>query len=849
MKPDRRKLLCSVGVFVALAVLGCIGGGRDWGPAVGTAVPPAGWINPDREFSMAPFWFWNDRLSEKEITRQLDDFCRHGVYGFVIHPRAGLPENIGWMSDAMIKYMRFAIEQAAKRRMWVVLYDEGMYPSGSSSGQVVAENRAFKTRGLFAVDLDEAKPDSEVRGVKIAADGKPNLKAGQNLIAIVNRKTNGHRIAVVDRAISDGYSVIRGLHFRDGDPARRADRKEVAENSPDAADILNPDAVQCFIRLVYQRYYDEFGEHFGKTIKGVFTDEPSFMAKRAERGAVAGTAGILEHVNSFLGYDFTPHLPALWYGDEPEAKRYRADYYRALQNRLEQTFYAPISKWCSRHNVALAGHPAKPDDIGHLRYFQMPGQDIVWRYIEPGKSSAIEGAQSTQAKCASSAMIHLGRRRNSNEYCGAYGHNFTFAEMQWLTRWLAVRGCNLFYPHAFYYSVRGPRIDERPPDVGPNSAWWPQYRPFADSVRRLCWLNTDSRHVCEIAILGLNDHLPWEAAKVCFQNQYDFNYLEARHLWEDCRVDKDGIRIRGMHYKALIVEGDVPAKANLAVDILDKAGRVIRWNKNDGEAKLLQRIGQLVQPDVRISPASKDLRVRHVVKEGADYYIFFNEGQRQISFRAQLSAIEGLEGGQCPPYLVLETESGNAEELVPGGDIALSLGAHQLRVVMISGGRNGRWAQKVDLPGVPNLYKVSDVLYRSAQPTAEGMKELEKMGIKTVLNLRSSHSDRDELQGTNMRYEHLKMRAWNIKDADVEAFLRIVRQSHMQPVLVHCQHGSDRTGVLCAVYRAAVEDWNKDEAIKEMTTGGYGYHSKWKNLVTYIRRLDIAELKKKMQNQ
>ena len=138
--------------------------------------------------------------------------------------------------------------------------------------------------------------------------------------------------------------MIRGLHFREENPPRRKDHKEVPENLPPAGDILNPESVQCFIKLVYQRYYDEFGEHFGKTIKGIFTDEPSFMAKRGERGAQPGTTGILEHVNAYLGYDFTPHLPALWYSDEPDAGRYRADYQRALQNRLEETFYGQISK-------------------------------------------------------------------------------------------------------------------------------------------------------------------------------------------------------------------------------------------------------------------------------------------------------------------------------------------------------------------------------------------------------------------------------------------------------------------------------------------------------------------------
>jgi len=635
---------------------------------------PVGWLEPAPEFSLAPFWFWNDVLSEKEIARQLDDFKSHGVYGFVIHPRAGLPREIGWMSEPMIKFMRFAIEQAAERDMWVVLYDEGMYPSGSSSGQVVAENAAFRTRGLFHIDLDEAKPGTSRYGIKIGLDGEPALGENQNLIAIVRRKKNGHRIAIVDRAIRKGYSVIRGLHFVEDDPPRRDNHKEVPENTPPAGDILNPDAVACFIRLVYQRYYDEFKEHFGKTVKAIFTDEPSFLAKRGERGAVPGTAGIIEHVNSHLGYDFRPHLPALWYSDEPDAGRYRRDYQRALQHRLEETFYGQISKWCREHGVALTGHPAAPDDIGHLRHFQMPGQDIVWRYIEPGKPSALEGAQSTQAKCASSAMLHLGRRRNSNEYCGAYGHNFTFEEMKWLTNWLIVRGCNLLYPHAFYYSVRGPRIDERPPDVGPNSAWWDEYRPFADSVRRLCWLNTDSKHICELAILGLNDHLPWRAAKVCFQNQRDFNYLEARHLWEDAHVDQNGIRIASMHYRALIIEAEPPEKAKPALDVLDKAGRLIRPNDRMEDSELLRQIDRLVPADIRVRPAKHDLRVRHVLKNGTHYYIVFNEGQDKLQVQLETS-VKGKR-------LLLDPQTSRRQILEPAEPLHLK--PHELQVLMVA---------------------------------------------------------------------------------------------------------------------------------------------------------------------
>lgn len=633
---------------------------------------PGEWVDPPHEFSQAPFWFWNDDLSEAELLRQIEDFRAHDVHAFLIHPRAGLPKSIGWLSERMIGFMRFAIERAAERDMWVILYDEGMYPSGSSSGQVVAENPAFRTRGLVCIDLDEAKPAAEVQGVRIGAGGEPELAAGQNLVAVVRRK-NGHRIAVVDRAAREGRSVIRGLHFTQDDPPRRENRREVSENQPPGADILNPESVGCFIRLVYQRYYDEFGKHFGKTIKAIFTDEPSLLARSAERGMVPGTTGILEHINAFLGYDFTEHLAALWYEDEPDAAMHRRNYNRALEARLEQTFYRPISEWCQAHGVSLCGHPMGGDDIGPLRHFQIPGQDIVWRYVEPDKPSALEGEQSTQGKCASSAMIHLGRRRNLNEYCGAFGHDFTFEEMKWLANWLLVRGCNLLVPHAFYYSTRGPRIDERPPDVGPNNTWWPQFKPFAQATSRLCWLNTDSMHVCGLAILGLNDWLPWRAAKVCFQNQRDFNYLEARHLWEDARVDAKGIRVAGMHYRALILEDDPPAKAGPAIDTLAKAGRVIRWSESMGAAGLVASIDKLIPPDAQVTPASPNLRTRHVRKGDSDYYLLFNEEAGDLECRLTLS----VKGHR----VLLDPVSGWGEPVTE--DDPIRLAGHTMRVLAV----------------------------------------------------------------------------------------------------------------------------------------------------------------------
>lgn len=490
-------------------------------------------VDPPREFSLCPFWFWNDNLDEEEIVRQMDDFQAHGVHAFVIHPRVGLPREIGWTSDAMGRFVRYAVEEAARRDMWVVLYDEGMYPSGSSSGQVVAENEEFRCRGL------ERLGDQ-----------------------------------VIERPID---SVIRGLHYIGEGPE---------EDEPPAADLLNPDAVRCFIRLVYDRYREWVGDHFGTTVKGIFTDEPSLLGRPREKGLLPATRDIFEHVQRLTGEDLRDRLPELW-NEDSETRR---TYDRALRLRLEETYYAPLSEWCRANGLWLMGHPEAPDDPSPLRFFDVPGQDLVWRWVLPGPT-ATEGPQSVQAKAAASAAKHAGKRRNSNELAGAYGHELTFEEFKWLIDWCAVRGCNLFFPHAFYYSTRGPRRDERPPDVGPNSPWWNDFEPFAQYCARLAWLNTDSEHVCDVAIVEQDGRFPWEPAKALFQRQVDFDYLSLRDY--DAWARK---------YKT-IIRGDVPPDL----------------------------------PRTLVIESHPDLRVRHVRKADQDLYIVHNEGAEALNLT--------LEGG------------------------------------------------------------------------------------------------------------------------------------------------------------------------------------------------------------
>lgn len=160
--------------------------------------------------------------------------------------------------------------------------------------------------------------------------------------------------------------------------------------------------------------------------------------------------------------------------------------------------------------------------------------------------------------------------------------------------------------------------------------------------------------------------------------------------------------------------------------------------------------------------------------------------------------------------------------------------------------RPAAWATPLKMEGLPNLNRVTDTLYRGAQPSAKGMKNLEKLGIKTVVNLRSLHSDRDELKGTSLQYVQIKFNTLHPEEEDVVRFLKLATDPKQFPVFVHCQHGADRTGMMVAFYRMVVQGWSKQEAVKEMTEGGFGFHSIWQHIIKFIDDAEIDKFSKRV---
>jgi protein tyrosine/serine phosphatase len=163
-----------------------------------------------------------------------------------------------------------------------------------------------------------------------------------------------------------------------------------------------------------------------------------------------------------------------------------------------------------------------------------------------------------------------------------------------------------------------------------------------------------------------------------------------------------------------------------------------------------------------------------------------------------------------------------------------------------SASRPANWARKIEVVGVKNCFEVTTNLYRGAQPTAEGMAHLRAMGIKTVVNLRAWHSNRDKVADTGLSSVRFETEPWHGNAEDVVRFLKVVTNTNNLPAFVHCERGADRTGMMCAMYRIVVCGWTKSEALEEMKNGGFGFNPVWHELVTFVEKADVNKIKQEV---
>ncbi len=156
--------------------------------------------------------------------------------------------------------------------------------------------------------------------------------------------------------------------------------------------------------------------------------------------------------------------------------------------------------------------------------------------------------------------------------------------------------------------------------------------------------------------------------------------------------------------------------------------------------------------------------------------------------------------------------------------------------------------EKIHIPGLSldNIYRIDEGVYRSEQPNVRDFSLLEAYGIREVLSLRFWHGDYRKARNTSLQLHHLKVHAHSLREYEVMQALQIIR-NRKGPILIHCWHGSDRTGAVVAMYRIVFQNVSKEAAIEELRNGGFGFHTVFGNIVRMIENADVEKIRHKLE--
>lgn len=431
-------------------------------------------VRPPTLFRPAPFWSTNDRLTPEEAARQMRDFIAHGFGGAFFHSRMGLITE--YLGEEWFAAVGGALEGARQAGGYLWLYDEDCWPSGSAGGLVTSLRDEYRSTTLDAEwlapgeMLSPAPPDTEWRAAYRIR------RAGRLLLAAMP-------IALEE---ADRYWQEERLVLR----RRYAEKAWRCWGWESCVNWLNPEATAEFLGITHERYRAAFGDEFGKHIPGLFTDEPILFQGAFEaqvNNRLAWTEELPDRYREWQGRDFWTDLPYLYF-DGPEARKIRLLIHRTTLRQFCEAFSRPCFEWCERHGLLFTGHYCLENDVvdqvrahnggvmAHYRYMHIPGVDQVGTDT-PGHLLAY--------KQVSSAARQLGREQVLSELFGDTGHAYSFEQFKAIGDFNLALGVTFFCPHLSWYSCRGLRKRDFPPNWNYQQTYWDDLPLLLDYFSRV----------------------------------------------------------------------------------------------------------------------------------------------------------------------------------------------------------------------------------------------------------------------------------------------------------------------------------------------------------------------------
>lgn len=463
--------------------------------------------SPSRDYATAPLWVWNDRLTDEQIRSTLHDLATQDVRQVFVHPRPGLMTP--YLSDEWFRLWKIALDEAEKLDMNVWIYEENSYPSGFAGGFVPDAMPESRGRGLVILELDKSPAWTESTLFVYRSGGDQDFEDVSDMVRAGENLPNGKFIHIfTQRAPVEAWTAGKAY-----------------------VDLLYPGVTEKFIEVTHERYAREIGQHFGKRVPGIFTDEPHLVPA----GGFPWTDDLPRAFRERWGYSLTDNLLSLGLpvGDW---QRVRHNYFQLLNERFIERWGKPVHDFCAKHGLEFTGHywehewpycTRTPDNMAMYAWHQRPAIDCLMNRYSEGLHAQFGNVRAV--KELSSVANQLGMQRTLCEAYGAAGWDLRFEDMKRIGDWLYVLGVNSMNEHLSFITIRGARKRDHPQSFSYHEPWWDAYHNVATYFTRLSAVMSHGEQVnrvllieptttCWMYNLGTSEHPHLKRIAVAFEN-------------------------------------------------------------------------------------------------------------------------------------------------------------------------------------------------------------------------------------------------------------------------------------------------------------------------------------------
>lgn len=435
--------------------------------------------DPPNQFRSAPLWVWNDDVTKKQIDRQLADFKSGGMGGVFIHPRPGLITS--YLSDEWFALCNYTVQKGKELGMDVWLYDENSYPSGFAGGHVPAE-----------------MPESYNQGQGLDFERMERIPDDRDDIFLVLKKVDEEFIDITDNLNDE--SGKKGDYFI---YTKQFYKNQAWHGGYSYVDLLYEGVTEKFIEVTMTGYEKAIGKEFGKTVPGIFTDEPNISSP----GGIRWTPSLFEDFEKRWGYDLKTNLPSLSL-EIGDWKRIRHNYYTTLLELFIERWSKPWYKYTEENNLSWTGHYWEHgwpnpmhggDNMAMYAWHQIPAIDILMNQYSEDVNSQFGNVRAV--KELSSVANQMGRTRTLSETYGAGGWDLRFEDMKRIGDWQYVLGVNFLNQHISYMTLEGARKRDHPQSFSYHEPWWENYKIQGDYFARLSLALSSGKQLNNILVI------------------------------------------------------------------------------------------------------------------------------------------------------------------------------------------------------------------------------------------------------------------------------------------------------------------------------------------------------------